>query len=173
MIEWLPSFPPMDAVIRPATSDDHDAMLGIYNHFVEHEVSTFDVDSLTELPDWVVGAGDSGPYRVFVAVVGTDVVGWCVSSQVRRKAAYAESVEVTIYLDPPHSGKRLGTRLYTALFEALEQEGIHRAYAAIAGENAQSVALHEQFGFHHVGTWSEVGLKFGDYVDVAWYEKAF
>jgi len=163
----------MPTTIRPATADDHPAMLAIYNHFVEHDVSTFDVEPLAELPAWVAGAGDSGPHQKFVAIVNDEVVGWCVSSRVRQKPAYAQSVEVTIYLDPGHTGRGIGKRLYTALLAALDEAGVHRAYAAIAGENPQSVALHEGVGFRHVGTWSEVGLKFGSYVDAAWYEKAF
>ena len=162
-----------DPTIRPATSDDHAAILTIYNHYVEHEVSTFDEEPLAELPDWVLRAAASGPFRLFVAEVSQDVVGWSASSRVRQKSAYARSVETTIYLDPRHIGQGLGKALYRALLDALEQQGIHRAYAAIADDNPQSVALHEGFGFRHVGTWSEVGRKFDRYVDVAWYEKAF
>jgi len=162
-----------DAIIRRAAAGDHPAILAIYNHFVEHDVSTFDVEPLDELPGWVSSAGRSGPHQLFVAEVGHAVVGWCVSSRVRQKPAYAQSVEVTVYLDPPYAGQGLGTRLYAALFEALDGSGVHRAYAAIAGDNPVSVGLHERFGFRHVGTWSEVGFKFGSYVDAAWYEKAF
>ncbi|MBW8702804.1 hypothetical protein MBT84_24705 [Streptomyces sp. MBT84] len=31
--------------------------------------------------------------------------------------------------------------------------------------------LHERLGFRHIGTYREVGYKFGRYWDVAWYEK--
>lgn len=33
------------------------------------------------------------------------------------------------------------------------------------------LALHEGFGFRHVGTFGEQGRKFGRFWDVAWYEK--
>ena len=33
--------------------------------------------------------------------------------------------------------------------------------------------LREQFGYRHVGTFTEQGYKFGRYWDVAWFERAF
>lgn len=69
-------------------------------------------------------------------------------------------------------GRGVGTLLYKELFEALVGEDLHRAYAAIALPNEPSVRLHDAFGFRHVGTYTEVGRKFGRYWDVAWYEKA-
>jgi phosphinothricin acetyltransferase len=49
---------------------------------------------------------------------------------------------------------------------------VHRAVAGIVIPNDGSVRLHARLGFHLVGTFREVGLKFGRYWDVAWYEKA-
>jgi phosphinothricin acetyltransferase len=80
-------------------------------------------------------------------------------------------VEVTVYLAPHAGGRGIGTLLYTALFEALAEEDVHRAYAGVAQPNEASTRLHERFGFRHVGTYREVGRKFGRYWDVAWYEK--
>ena len=39
----------------------------------------------------------------------------------------------------------------------------------ITGSNAASIYLHEKFGFTHIGTIPEVGIKFGQYQDVANY----
>ena len=46
-----------------------------------------------------------------------------------------------------------------------------RSSTGIALPNEASARLHERFGFRHVGTYREVGRKFGRYWDVAWYEK--
>ena len=56
-------------------------------------------------------------------------------------------------------------------FATVDEAGIHRVYAGIALPNPPSVRLHEYFGFRHVGTFSEVGNKFGRYWDVAWFER--
>ncbi|GAA3789195.1 hypothetical protein GCM10022206_31330 [Streptomyces chiangmaiensis] len=80
-------------------------------------------------------------------------------------------MEVTVYLAPRATGRGVGTRLYSALFASLTGENLHRAYAGVAQPNEASVRLHERFGFRHIGTYREVGYKFGRYWDVAWYEK--
>lgn len=80
-------------------------------------------------------------------------------------------MEVTVYLAPDAGGRGIGTLLYKALFAALAGEDLHRAYAGIAQPNEASTRLHERFGFRYVGTYREVGRKFGRYWDVAWYEK--
>ncbi|WP_411135037.1 GNAT family N-acetyltransferase [Streptomyces sp. C10] len=99
------------------------------------------------------------------------LLGYATSSAFRPKAAYAPSVEVTVYCAPHAAGRGVGTLLYKALFEALADEDVHRAYAGIAQPNEASTRLHTRFGFRHIGTYTEVGRKFGRYWDVAWYQK--
>ncbi|WP_407552258.1 N-acetyltransferase family protein [Streptomyces sp. Pv4-95] len=114
------------------------------------------------------GCGDGAGGRT-----GDDsaLLGYATSSAFRPKAAYATSVEVTVYCAPRAVGRGVGTLLYEALFEALAGEDVHRAYAGIALPNESSVRLHARFGFRHIGTYTEVGRKFGRYWDVAWYQK--
>ena len=56
--------------------------------------------------------------------------------------------------------------------DALAKEDVHRAFGGIAQPNEASVGLHLAMGYRHIGTYSEVGRKFGKFWDVAWYEKA-
>jgi L-amino acid N-acyltransferase YncA len=51
-------------------------------------------------------------------------------------------------------------------------EDLHRAYAGVALPNDASVALHERLGFRELGTYVEVGRKFGRYWDVLWFERS-
>ena len=78
---------------------------------------------------------------------------------------------MTVYCAPEATGRGLGTRLYTALFEAIQGEGVRMALAAITLPNEASVSFHERFGFSLSGIQHDVGHKFGRYWDVAWYEK--
>ncbi|CAM5301397.1 N-acetyltransferase OS=Streptomyces tendae OX=1932 GN=GUR47_27290 PE=4 SV=1 [Streptomyces tendae] len=98
-------------------------------------------------------------------------MGYATSSPYRAKPAYATSVETTVYVAPGAGGRGIGSLLYASLFDALAGEDLHRAYAAVAQPNEASARLHARFGFRHVGTYREVGRKFGRYWDVAWYEK--
>lgn len=119
------------------------------------------------------GPAGSGPAGAGPAGAGPAgrILGYATSSGFRPKPAYATSVEVSVYLAPGAGGRGVGTLLYEALFRALAGEDLHRAYAGVAQPNEASVRLHERFGFRHVGTYREVGRKFGRYWDVAWYEK--
>jgi phosphinothricin acetyltransferase len=89
----------------------------------------------------------------------------------RPKPAYDTTVETTIYCAPESLGKGIGAKLYAALFDAIAYEDVHRIVAGYVPPNPASAALHERFGFRPVGTFSEVGFKFGTYWDVCWVER--
>ncbi|MFE3269887.1 GNAT family N-acetyltransferase [Streptomyces sp. NPDC059215] len=187
-----------DVQVRAGTEGDLDSLTEIYNHYVRETPCTFDTVVLTpeERRPWLLSHLQDGPHRLMVAT-DTDpgpgdagpagagpggagpagagptgrILGYATSSGFRPKPAYATSVEVSVYLAPGAGGRGVGTLLYEALFRALAGEDLHRAYAGVAQPNEASVRLHERFGFRHVGTYREVGRKFGRYWDVAWYEK--
>jgi phosphinothricin acetyltransferase len=161
--------------VRPGVEDDLEALTDIYNHYVRETSITFDTAVFTpeERRPWLLSHPEDGPYRLMVATdAGSQrILGYATSSPYRAKPAYATSVEATVYVAPDAGARGIGTLLYEALFEALSGEDVHRAYAGIAQPNAASTRLHTRFGFRHVGTYHEVGRKFGRYWDVAWYEK--
>jgi phosphinothricin acetyltransferase len=82
------------------------------------------------------------------------------------------TVETSVYCGPEATGRGVGTALYTALFDALKDEPLHRAIAGATLPNDASVALHRRFRFEPVGVTHAVGYKLGRYWDVAWLEKA-
>ena len=161
--------------VRPGVESDLEALTDIYNHYVRETPITFDTAVFTpqERRPWLLSHPEDGPYRLMVATEADtqEILGYATSSPYRAKPAYGTSVETTVYV-APHAGRcGIGTLLYKALFEALADEDLHRAYAGVAQPNEASTRLHERFGFRHVGTYREVGRKFGRYWDVAWYEK--
>lgn len=161
-------------VARPS---DLPALTHIYNHYVVHTPITFDTApfSVDQRRSWYAEHTDGGPHRLFVARDDDGgVLGYASSSAFRPKPAYATSVETSVYCDPGARGGGTGTVLYRALLSALVEPGAgaHRAYAGVALPNAASLALHRRFGFRDVGTYREVGYKFGRYWDVRWLELA-
>jgi phosphinothricin acetyltransferase len=161
-------------VIRPAVLEDLPALTDIYNHYVINTAITFDVRPLTidERRPWFDDHHTSGPHRLLVAV---DDVGACVgyasTSRWRPKAAYDTTVESSVYCRADIVGKRCGTTLYAALFDAVSAEDIHTIVAGVSLPNAASIALHKRFGFQPVGVFHAVGRKFDRYWDVAWFER--
>lgn len=169
------SHEPIEVQVRAATEADLEPLTELYNHYVRETAITFDTAAFTpeQRRPWLHSHPEDGPHRLLVAqdVQNARVLGYATSSPFRPKAAYSTSVEVSVYLAPDAGGRGIGTLLYKVLFEALEDEDVHRAYAGIAQPNEASERLHALFGFRHIGTYDEVGRKFGRYWDVAWYEK--
>ncbi|MFF5371301.1 GNAT family N-acetyltransferase [Streptomyces sp. NPDC013187] len=161
--------------VRPGVEGDLEALTALYNHYVGETAITFDTAIFTpeERRPWLLSHPEDGPHRLMVATEPDtqEVLGYATSSPFQMRPAYATSVETSVYVAPGAGRRGVGTLLYTALFEALSGEDVHRAYAGIVPPNEASARLHERFGFRHVGTYREVGRKFGRYLDVAWYEK--
>jgi len=132
---------------------------------------TFDIEprTLEQRQAWFDNFAPNGRHQCFVAARGGQPIGWACSGRFKDRAAYDTSVETSIYLAPGEVGKGLGRRLYQTLFEALAGEDVHRAFGGITLPNEASVGLHLAMGFSHVGTYREVGRKFGRFWDVGWY----
>ena len=165
-----------DVQVSSGNEDDLTALTDIYNHYIRETPTTFDVTPMTpaERRPWLLSHPEDGPHRLMVARLPAPeptILGYATSSAFRPKAAYATSVETTVYLAPGAGGRGVGTLLYGALFDALVGEDLHRAYAGVTLPNEASLRLHERFGFRQVGLYEQVGRKFGAYHDVAWLEK--
>ncbi|MGW3202965.1 N-acetyltransferase family protein [Streptomyces sp. NPDC001135] len=168
-----------EAQVRPGVEGDLNALTAIYNHYVRETAITFDTAIFTpeERRPWLLSHPEDGPYRLMVATEtepegdSQRILGYATSSPYRPKPAYVTSVEVSVYVAPDAGRRGVGTLLYDTLFKVLAEEDVHRAYAGIAQPNEASGRLHARFGFRYVGTYHEVGRKFGRYWDVAWYEK--
>jgi phosphinothricin acetyltransferase len=162
-------------LVRPATLDDLPVLTAIYNHYIVHTTITFDLHPFE--PEgrraWFDDHAAGGRHRLLVATEADGaVLGYATTSRWRPKAAYDTTVESSVYCRPDAVGRGIGTQLYTALFEALAAEDVHSVVAGVGQPNPASVRLHERFGFRRVGTFTGVGRKFGQFWDVAWFERS-
>ena len=158
-------------MIREVTEEDIDAIVDIYNHYILNSVTTFAEEriSKTDFIETLKIIHSSG----FSALVGLDnkkVIGYAYSSEWNHRSAYRSTAEVSIYLLPASKSKGWGTKLYSALFTHLRDRCIHTVIAGITIPNDESVALHEKFGMKKVAHFSEVGFKFGQWLDVGYWQ---
>lgn len=160
--------------VRPGEERDLPALTDLYNHYVSTSLVTFDDVPFTveQRREWFGHYALRGRHRLLVAEDDGRVRGYATSSGFRPKPGYRTSVEVTVYVAPDAGGQGIGTALYARLFEEMAGEDVHRAYAGVAVPNPGSRALHLRFGFTPIGTYREVGMKFGQWVDVEWFERA-
>lgn len=175
-----------ELTIRPAEERDLPRLVEIYNHYVLETAVTFETEPYTveTRRPWLATFGRSGRHRCLVACEsgagaagGADgpdgrCIGWASSRRFHERAAYAPTVETSVYLDPARRGRGAGTKLYGALFDLLRGEDVHRAIGAITLPNEASLALHRRLGFEPVGVLREVGRKHDRWWDVAWLMKA-
>lgn len=165
----------MISLVGTKDSGDHkeiEALASIYNHYITHSVISFEEDPVSEMEmsARVNRVQDLG-YPWLVAEFHKEVVGFAYASPWHARSAYKHTVEVTVYLSPQHTGQGWGLKLQEALFENLDALNVHAMIAAIALPNPASVALHEKLGFKKVAHFNEVGFKFGQWVDVGYWQK--
>jgi len=158
--------------IRPGGPADLPAIVELYNQYVRSSPCTFDVEpfSIEARRPWLDQFEAAGRHRLLVAENGR-LLGYAGSLRFRDKRAYETSIETTVYVAGSEQGKGIASALYTALFETLRGQDVHRALAGITLPNDASLRLHERFGFRKVAHFTEQGRKFGKYWDVCWMEK--
>ncbi len=158
-------------MIRSATNDDAAAIAAIYNHYVLNTIVTFEEEPIGTA-EMVRRIDEITTTRLpwFVAVENDRILGYTHASKWKSRCAYRYSAESTVYLDKDATGRGLGTELYTALIADLKKDKYHGIIGGVALPNAASVALHEKLGFKKIGHFKEVGWKFGQWIDVGYWE---
>lgn len=157
---------------RSARERDLHDIAAIYTHAVDHSHATFDLEP-PDLDYWRARLdGDHPGDHLLVAVDDADsVVGYAYSWSYRPRPAYDLTRETSIYLDQAVRGKGVGRLLYPALLQTMAISGVHTAVALVALPNPSSEKLHLSTGFKKVGEMTQVGYKFNQWIDVAWYQK--
>ena len=159
---------------RAATLADLPSITEIHNHYVLHTHITFDVEPWRpeDRIAWFEEHSGEGRYRMLVACDDDGaVLGYTCTGRYRTKEAYDTTVEASVACRPDRVARGIGKLLYSALFEAIADQDIHRIVAGIAQPNPASNKLHERFGFKPIGMFSEVGRKLGRYWDVLWMDR--
>jgi phosphinothricin acetyltransferase len=153
--------------VRLARQEDAEAIRAIYNVEVAGSIVTFDLKARTaeEQRAWL--ARHEGAHPAVVAHDGPRVVGFGSLSPFRDRAAYATTVEDSLYVDEAWRGQGVGRLLLAELIDLALARGFHTVIARISGGNEPSIALHRACGFAMVGVEREVGRKFGRWIDVA------
>lgn len=150
----------------------------IYNYYIKNSVATFEEQQISaqtiveriakiqklNLP-WLVAYD--------VQNGNEQLLGYAYASQFRERSAYRFTCETTVYLAPNKFKQGFGTDLYQVLFTELKNRGLHSAVACITIPNPQSTKFHEKMGMTKIAHFSEVGFKFGKWLDVGYWQKMF
>lgn len=157
-------------MIRPVQLDDAARIADIYNHYILNSPATFEEDPLAqeEMRRRILDVTQTHPWFVWEEA-GT-VLGYSYGRRWRERAAYRHAVETTVYLHPSAVGKGKGTELFGVLQTELRNRQFHCVIGGVALPNPASIALLEKFGLRPVAHFKEVGYKFGQWIDVGYWQ---
>lgn len=81
------------------------------------------------------------------------------------------TAEFSLYLGRKYRQQKIGQKLWNALLEEVRSgQRFHSIIGLVTTENTASLGFCKSRGFRHVGTYSQVGKKFGRLLDVAIFE---
>ena len=158
--------------IRRAVREDCPGILEIYNDAVLTTTATYDYQprTLEHREAWFDDHERTG-FPIFVAVNAEErIVGWSALNRYHDRIGYRFTSENSVYIAADHRGRGLGKGLLKPLIDVAQEINLHAIIAAIDGDNAASLRLHERFGFEKVGHFKHVGYKFNRWLDVVYME---
>lgn len=160
-----------NTTIRIVSEKDLEELLSIYAYYVVNTGITFEyeVPSAEDFSHRINGTLSKYPYLVAESEEG--ILGYAYASPFKNRAAYAWSVETSIYIRKGCHGRGTGTALYKALEDILARQNVLNLNACIAYPNPKSIAFHENLGYKTVAHFTKCGFKSGQWYDMVWMEK--
>ncbi len=156
--------------IRPAKAQDMDSIAALTNIYIETTAIHFAYEPIPAshyLDQW---QRDSSRFPWLVAEINSQFAAYAKAGTWRERTAYDHTAEVAVYVHPDHHRKGIARALYTELLSQLRARSFHAAIGALTLPNDPSIALHEALGFKYIATYKQVGRKFDQWHDVAFYQ---
>ena len=162
-------------LIRAATLADAGAIAAIYAPQVLHGTASFETVAPTaaEMAARMARVITAG-WPWLVAEADDAIIGYAYAAQFRDRPAYAATCENSVYVAADAHRRGAGKALLQALVDAARAAGF-REMIAVIGDGSGNIAsrrLHAACGFHDVGVLTNVGNKFGRWLDVAYMQRA-
>ena len=155
-------------IIRAALESDIDALLDIHNAAILETTAIWtDEPALRSDREAWFSAQAAAGHPILIADIDGIVAGYASYAPWRAKFGYRYSVENSVYVASGYQGQGIGRALMVALIDHARAAGMHLMVADIEAGNVGSVRLHETLGFEQTGLVTEVGTKFGRWLDPA------
>jgi phosphinothricin acetyltransferase len=159
-------------MIRPATEADVPGILAIWNPVIRDTLVTFtDLEKTPEAVAALLAERRAAGHAFLVAEENGEVLGFATFGQFRGGPGYRHSFEHTILVASEARGRGLGRALIAALEEAARAAGGHVLLAGVSAANREGIAFHIALGYREAARLSEVGRKFGRWLDLVLMEK--
>lgn len=153
-------------MIRYVTQRDVKRITEIYNDYIINTTISFEVKPLTEdeMRNRIESVLAHDPFLVWEE--DGEIAGYCYAHPWKERAAYHNTLETTVYLAPQYFRRGIGSQLMRELINQCRVDNIKVLIACITANNEASIKMHEALGFKQVSYFSQVGEKFGQWLDV-------
>lgn len=158
-------------MIRPATHNDLEEILSIYNDAIVNTtaVYSYQAQTIEDRKAWFEQKQADG-YPVIVFEVEGHVAGFATFGPFRAWPAYKYSIEHSVYVNTDYRKQGIGRMLLQAVIDLAKAGDYKTLVAGIDAANDKSIWLHEKLGFTHSGTVRNAGYKFERWLDLAFYQ---
>lgn len=158
-------------MIRFMEEKDLPEVLAIYNDVIltSKAVYRYEIQSLDEKKQWFLEHQAAGNPLLVFEEDGV-VAGFANYSQFRPYPGYKHTMEHSVYVHKDHYQKGIASKLMHQLIDIAEKQGVKTLVAGIDGENIGSIKAHEKLGFEYAGTIKNAGYKFGEWLDLVFYQ---
>jgi L-amino acid N-acyltransferase YncA len=110
-------------------------------------------------------------YCYIAAFGGETLLGYAYFNDFRKRDAYHQTVEHSVYVHKNHHRKGVARSLMVELMNAARRSKKHVMIGALEASNEASIALHSALGFIETGRLQQIGYKFDRYMDLVLMQK--
>lgn len=149
-----------DLIYRNANTSDLGQIIDIYNSTISSRMVTadtepvsvesrqkwFDEHNTTNRPLWVIEDNTN------------QIIGWVSFQSFYGRPAYDATVEISIYFNETHRGKKLGKQVLQYCLDKSPNFGVKTLLGFIFSHNEPSLKLFQHFGFEIWATLPNIAL---------------
>ncbi|MFT4414200.1 arsinothricin resistance N-acetyltransferase ArsN1 family A [Fredinandcohnia humi] len=157
--------------IRIASFIDIEEILLIYNEGIIDQIATLEttIKDKNYMLEWI--NRHTGRYKVIVAEVAGEIVGWASLNQYNSRSAYDGVADLSVYIRRDYRGKGVGGKLLSHIEVIAKENGFHKIVLFTFPFNRLGQGLYKKRGFREVGIFKNQGMLDGQFVDVMAMEK--
>jgi len=162
----------MEFQLKQCTEKQLPEILEIFNEAILNTTALYDykLRTIEMMQAWYADK-QKGNYPLIGAFNHEDtLLGFSSYGQFRVRPAYKYTVEHSVYVRSDMRGHGVGKVLLREIIKKAEEQDYHVLVGVIDASNTISMKLHEKEGFVLSGIMNQVGYKFGQWLDAAFYQ---
>lgn len=161
----------MDFRLEPVSIGDGEAIIDIYNHYVENSFAAYPEDRVPyEFFNLFLSMAEGYPFLVAKNHEGR-ALGFAMLRPHNPIPSFSKSADITYFIAPEHTNQGIGKAMQIRLINDAREKGITSILASISSLNTKSLNFHTKQGFQECGRFQKVGRKWGQDFDVIWMQK--